>query len=204
MKSIELLLEEYKIISDIAEKYFDRMYSTINFVLIYYGAILTIVFNIDNKDEFNVILFTYFLPIGTYILGLLYMYNSLVLARAGLHCVELEKLINAYGTLENNRKCFGGWNIRAKSKKYNGHFILSYGTVLMFFILAPICDFFVAYEINDGRWFITYTDIKLLNAGTILGQFIFYMIYITFMLIVIWDCKKISKETNEKIQGYFL
>ena len=51
MKSIELLLEEYKIISDIAEKYFDRMYSTINFVLIYYGAILTIVFNIDNKDE---------------------------------------------------------------------------------------------------------------------------------------------------------
>ena len=58
MKSIELLLEEYKIISDIAEKYFDRMYSTINFVLIYYGAILTIVFNIDNKDEFNVILFT--------------------------------------------------------------------------------------------------------------------------------------------------
>ena len=71
MKSIELLLEEYKIISDIAEKYFDRMYSTINFVLIYYGAILTIVFNIDNKDEFNVILFTYFLPIGTYILGLL-------------------------------------------------------------------------------------------------------------------------------------
>lgn len=76
MKSIELLLEEYKIISDIAEKYFDRMYSTINFVLIYYGAILTIVFNIDNKDEFNVILFTYFLPIGTYILGLLYMYNT--------------------------------------------------------------------------------------------------------------------------------
>ena len=54
------------------------------------------------------------------------------------------------------------------------------------------------------QWFITYTDIKLLNAGINIGQFIFYMIYITFMLIVIWDCKKISKETNEKIQGYFL
>lgn len=53
MKSIELLLEEYKIISDIAEKYFDRMYSTINFVLIYYGAILTIVFNIDNRTLQN-------------------------------------------------------------------------------------------------------------------------------------------------------
>ena len=53
MKSIELLLEEYKIISDIAEKYFDRMYSTINFVLIYYGAILTIVFNIYHFTTFS-------------------------------------------------------------------------------------------------------------------------------------------------------
>ena len=30
------------------------------------------------------------------------------------------------------------------------------------------------------------------------------MIYITFTLIAIWDCKQISKETNEKIIAEFL
>lgn len=81
----------------------------------------------------------------------------------GLHSIEIEKLIIAYGTFENNQKCFLGWNIRSKSKKYNGHFILSYGTVLMFFILSPICDFFIAYELNDSKWFINYFNMKLLN-----------------------------------------
>lgn len=204
MKSIELLLEEYKVVVDIGEKYFDRMYSTINFVLAYYGAILTIVFTKTGKYEFNTFLFTYFLPIGTYILGLLYAYNSLVLARIGLHSIELEKLIIAYGTLENNQKCFWGWNIRSKSKKYNGHFTLSYGTVLMFFILAPICDFFIAYEMNGSSWFIKYFSMRLLNEFINVGQLAFYMIYMIFMLTIIRDCKRISKETNKKIQGYYL
>lgn len=204
MKSIELLLEEYKVISSIAEKYFDRMYSTINFVLIYYGAILTIVFNMNTKFDFNVMLFTYFLPIGTYILGLLYVYNSLVLTRVGLHCVELENLIRTYGVLENSQTCFLGWNIRSKVPKYNGHFILSYGTVLMFFILAPICDFFVAYIINGGNWFINYSELKLLNKIVNIGEFVFYIIYIVFMLIIIVDCQRISNETSKKVQGYYL
>lgn len=204
MKSIELLLEEYKIVAEISEKYFDRMYLTINFVLIYYGAILTIVFTKNNKYEFNIFMFTYFLPVGTYILGLLYAYNSLVLARVGLHSIEIEKLIIAYGTFENNQKCFLGWNIRSKSKKYNGHFILSYGTVLMFFILSPICDFFIAYELNDSKWFINYFNMKLLNTSINVGQFVFYIIYMMFMLIIIMNCKKIGRETNEKIRGYYL
>lgn len=204
MKSIELLLEEYKIVAEISEKYFDRMYSTINFVLIYYGTILTIVFTMNDKYEFNISLFTYFLPVGTYILGLLYVYNSLVLARIGLHSIELEKLIRTYGKYENRQICFWGWNIRSKVKKYNGHFILSYGTVLMFFILAPICDFFIAYEMNGNSWYMNYFAIKLLNISINIGQFVFYIIYILFMLIIIMDCKRISKETTQKIQGYYL
>lgn len=155
-------------------------------------------------EEYNTFLFTYFLPVGTCILGLLHAYNSLVLARVGLHSIELEKLIIAYGTLENNQKCFLGWNIRSKSKKYNGHFILSYGTVLIFFILALICDFFIAYELNGSRWCIEYFDISLLNEIINIGQFAFYIIYMIFMLVIIMDCKRISKETNEKIQGYYL
>ena len=74
----------------------------------------------------------------------------------------------------------------------------------MFFILSPICDFFIAYELNDSKWFINYFNMKLLNTSINVGQFVFYIIYMMFMLIIIMNCKKIGRETNEKIRGYYL
>lgn len=73
-------MEEYKFLVTIGEKYFDRMYSTLNFTILFYGAILALTYGKDNGMP-AVVVYHYFLPIGTYILGLFYAY--LVLLSAG-------------------------------------------------------------------------------------------------------------------------
>lgn len=82
MSSIDVLLEEYKILSEVGEKYFDRLYQTLYFAIIFYGAILAFMQS-NTTLELWYIMFCYFLPIGTYFFGLFYAYNSYVIMRQG-------------------------------------------------------------------------------------------------------------------------
>lgn len=134
MNSLELLLEDYKIIVDIGEKYFDRMYSTLNFVILFYGAILALIYGTDNSAPM-VLIFYYYLPVGTYILGLFYAYNSFAITKQGLYLIKIEKQIKKISRKQYKARCnYLGWNIWAKSKKYNGNYILPYGTSLCFLL----------------------------------------------------------------------
>lgn len=184
MDSVEVLLEEYKFLANVGEKYFDRMYSTINFTIIFYGAILTLV-NRDNAQS-SMILYQYFLPVGTYILGLFYAYNSYVITRQGYHMIRLEKWIRYYTLNSNNKISFLGWNIL--SKKYGGGYILAYGTSLMFFMLAPAFDFAYGWYVNSYKMF---------NSLIVfIFPIFFYIIYIIFMSIIIYNIFKMYKMTN--------
>ena len=115
--NLNMLMEEYKFIEEIGEKYFSYMYSCINYTFLFYGAALTLFQSLlrENSDSLlTVTVFLYLLPVFTYVLGLLYAYNSVAISKQGFFMIRIENDI-----IELNRRLrFGkylhGWNILAK------------------------------------------------------------------------------------------
>lgn len=140
MKNYELLLEEYKIGKQVGDCYFRNMYSTVSFTLVMYGVILAASYKVEGDLEWFI--FTFFLPVATYILGLFYAYNSLVITKHSFYFIYLENLIKLSFYEKEKQECkFQGWDVFAK--KYGGGYILTYGTVLSFYVFLPIFDFFL-------------------------------------------------------------
>lgn len=200
MGSIELLLEEYRIVVNIGEKYFDRMYATLNFVMLFYGAVLTLMYSATNGARPELV-FGYLLPVGTYILGLFYAYNSFAVTKQGFHCIRIENLIKQYSEEKNHRCSFIGWNILAKSKKYNGNYILPYGTSLIFFIFAPVFDLIMAVEESSFQVIMDFAKSNFGNLIICILPIVFYCIYLPFMIVIIVNIIKLHYEIK-KIQIY--
>ena len=200
MTSIELLLEEYKIVVNIGEKYFDRMYATLNFVMLFYGAVLTLMYSTDNSASPGFV-FGYLLPVGTYILGLFYAYNSFVITRQGFHCIRIENLLKKYSKEENHRCSFVGWNIMVKSNKYSGNYILPYGTSLIFFIFAPVFDLSMALRELSIQTILDYLTRSFDNFIICILPVIFYILYLIFTITIIINIIKLHYEIK-KIQIY--
>lgn len=182
MSSIDVLLEEYKILSEVGEKYFDRLYQTLYFAIIFYGAILAFMQS-NTTLELWYIMFCYFLPIGTYLFGLFYAYNSYVITRQGFCMIELEMRIREEFLYDNGKSGFTGWNII--SKKYGGGYILAYGTSLIFFVIAPIFDYCFGIVKCQFKIINAFTQYKIFNYLYGIFPIIFYITYIIFMIIII-------------------
>ena len=118
MDLMQVLMEEYKMLGQVGEKYFDRLYQSLYFTIVFYGAVLAVMKSEDN-EKFWFIIFCYFLPMGTFLFGLFYAYNSYVIARQGLCMIRLEKMIREQGLYAYKNAGFAGWNIL--SKKYAGN-----------------------------------------------------------------------------------
>lgn len=200
MKNIELLLEEYKIVVNIGEKYFDRMYATLNFTMLFYGAVLTLAYS-ENNSASPELVFAYLLPIGTYIMGLFYAYNSFVLTRNGYAMVIIEDMIKGYSEKEYKNCSFLGWGILSKSTKYNGDYVLTYGTSLAFFILAPIFDLLMAFYENKFEIIINITNNHGIDIAICILPFVFYLIYFAFMMRIIKNILKLNAEVKS-VQMY--
>lgn len=200
MGSIELLLEEYKIVVNIGEKYFDRMYATLNFTMLFYGAVLTLAYS-ENNSSSPELVFAYLLPIGTYIMGLFYGYNSFVLTRNGYAMVIIEDMIKGHSEEEYKNCSFLGWGILSKSTKYNGDYVLTYGTSLAFFILAPIFDLLMAFYENKFEIIINITNNHRIDVVICILPFLFYLIYFAFMMRIIRNILKLNAEVKN-VQVY--
>lgn len=200
MSDMELLLEEYKIVVNVGEKYFDRMYATLNYTMLFYGAVLALAYSGSNNAPAELI-FAYLLPIGTYIMGLFYTYNSYVLSRNGYAMVIIEDMIKERSEKEHENCSFLGWGILSKSPKYNGNYILAYGTSLAFFIFAPAFDLILAFREKQYQIIVEYTNEHLVNLAICLLPLVFYCIYICFVIKLIMNIFKLNSEV-ESVQLY--
>lgn len=190
MDLMQVLMEEYKMLGQVGEKYFDRLYQSLYFTIVFYGAVLAVMKSEDN-EKFWFIIFCYFLPIGTFLFGLFYAYNSYVIARQGLCMIRLEKMIREQSLCAYKNAGFAGWNIL--SKKYAGNYKLAYGTSLMFFVFAPVFDYILGIGKSDFKWIINFTSITGLNILYSIFPILFYVVYVIFMIIMIKNMLIINK-----------
>lgn len=113
-KNLELILDEYKMGRQVSDGYFRNLYSIISFTLVLYGAMITMVSTKGDMLDSDLIFF-FFLPIATYILGLFYTYNSYVITKLSYYFIRLEMLIKLrYYETENEECLYNGWDNFAK------------------------------------------------------------------------------------------
>ena len=94
--NLDLLMGEYKLGEEIGGKYFSYMYSCISYTFLFYGtAILVFYYLITNREgnSYSIVyfaLFYYLLPVSTYVFGLFYAYNAVVISRQGYYMIQIE------------------------------------------------------------------------------------------------------------------
>ena len=49
MDLMQVLMEEYKMLGQVGEKYFDRLYQSLFFTIVFYGAVLAVMISEDNE-----------------------------------------------------------------------------------------------------------------------------------------------------------
>lgn len=49
MDLMQVLMEEYKMLGQVGEKYFDRLYQSLYFTIVFYGAVLAVMKSEDNE-----------------------------------------------------------------------------------------------------------------------------------------------------------
>jgi len=165
--------KQYKLVNTIIEKYFDRLYASIEFIVLFYGAVLA--FSHDKFDEelYQIGMFVYLLPIGTYVIGLLYVFNGFSIVRAGQFLKKIEA----------NEK-YIGWH-RYSAQKAKGR-RLSYGTACVFFLAAPIFDYLIVRYYGTGMlWQNSLISLWL--------PVIMYLTYFAFFMTILYETKNIGK-----------
>lgn len=198
MEEIQQCLQhEIEMINSICERYFDRMYSNIGFLLTFYGVIIAAGLNeniLYNDTEAKIILM-YLLPFGTYILGILYCNNVLIIEKTG-YVQQKDELKLKLLFLQNGKNIsIEGW---AQSAKMSGSAsILSYGCVFVAFILSPIMS-------ASFYYYLFLKGIPLNDLITISNLFpiVFYFIYVLFMAIFVCQIFNMRrKNRNIQIEG---
>lgn len=135
----DLLVKNYSFFAERTKLFFTNIYNTIHFTIIFYGGMLVLLNAFSGyKTEVQRITFTllvfYAIPGITYILGLFYGYNSLHLYRLGKEEINIENQIESLAKDNGFNFSFSKWEHKTKQ---NPGFRLAYGTMLMFYILAP-------------------------------------------------------------------
>lgn len=148
-------------------------------------------------------IYFYFLPVISYILGLFYIYNSFVIMRQSYHMIRLEMLIRLSFYEENGRECnMQGWNIF--SKYYDGHYILAYGTVIIFYFALPIFDFLYGFNLREWQIYIKLTNYKVINMILIYLPFVLYFCFLIFAILIISRTISLQGKMNKNGINYRL
>lgn len=136
----DLHVKNYSFFAERTKLFFTNIYNTIHFTIIFYGGMLVLLNAFAGyKTEVQRITFTllvfYAIPGITYILGLFYGFNSLHLYRLGKEEINIENQIESLAKDNGFNFSFSKWEHKTKQ---NLGFHLAYGTMLMFYILAPL------------------------------------------------------------------
>lgn len=195
--NLDLLMAEYKLGEEIGGKYFSYMYSCINYTFLFYGAAILVFYNIiahSNGESDSIVyfaLFHYLLPISTYVFGLFYAYNAVVISRQGYYMIQIENDIIRLNKEMGFTYLLHGWD--RISKNLPSGFILPYGTMLIFYFVLPVA-FYVF-----GNTFETYTFFSTPLSASIFIKIvprICLAVYIVFMAILIICMFKMRKMYN--------
>ena len=183
--NLNQLMAEYKIGEEIEGKYFSYMYSCINYTFLFYGAAIVVfynLFNTPNNEKNSMVyfaIFYYLLPISTYIFGLFYAYNAVVICRQGYYMIKIENDIIKLNNEMNFSYPLHGWD--RLSKTLPSGYILPYGTMLMFYLGIPTAFYiwgnkFVTFDFISTP-IISFTLVKIIPLLCLIIYFIF-MIYL--------------------------
>lgn len=182
----DLLVKNYTFFAERTKQFFTNLYNIIHFTIIFYGGMLVLLnaFAGYEKDEQRItftLLSFYAIPVITYILGLFYGYNSLHLYRLGVEEISIENQIECMAKDNGFEFAFSNWEHKTKKDQ---SFLLAYGTLLAFYILAPlgimiVFDFLISWPKDCFFWV----------AQAVLPG-IMYLTYIVFMGYLIWQMVK--------------
>lgn len=195
--NLDLLMAEYKLGEEIGGKYFSYMYSCINYTFLFYGTAILVFYNIianhNGKSDSIVYfaLFYYLLPISTYVFGLFYAYNAVVISRQGYYMIQIENDIICLNKEMGFTYSLHGWN--RISKKQPSGFILPYGTMLIFYLVLPIA-FYIFGNVFETYAFFSSTLLALIFIIVI--PYICLLIYLSFMAYLIICMLKMKRMYN--------
>jgi len=196
-RNLDMLMAEYRLGEEIGGKYFSYMYSCINFTFIFYGAALAMLSAPLGDTDANVrqiihfALFSYVLPVATYVLGLFYAYNLVAILKQGYFMVKIEKDI-----LElNNRAGFScqlhAWD--TLTLKFPSA-TLAYGTMLAAYFFLPLaCLFFTRYFI----YAVFPLPASLICLVKTVLPYAFFLIYFLFLLLLLFYMFRLNSKTNQ-------
>lgn len=198
--NISVLMNEYNNGISIGEGYANRTYNILYFTLITYAGVMVLSFQEKILIQQEMIYF-FFLPVISYILGLFYVYNSFVIMRQSYYMIRLEILIRLSFYEENKRVCnLQGWNIF--SKYYDGHYILAYGTVLIFYFGLPLFDFLYGLNLRDWQIYIDFANYKMVNIILSYLPFIMYLCFAIFAVLIILRTVSLHREMQKNGVSY--
>lgn len=184
VSNVSILMQEYSEGIQIGEGYANRTYNLLYFTLITYAGVMVLSLQEKVLIQQQMIYF-YFLPVISYILGLFYIYNSFVIMRQSYHMIRLEMLIRLSFYEENKRECnMQGWNIF--SKYFDGHYILAYGTVIIFYFTLPIFDFLYGFNLREWQIYIGIANSKIINLILVYLPFVLYLCFLIFAVLIIY------------------
>lgn len=191
MSNLQLVFEEYKLTSSIGDKYFDYMYRTIQFSIVFYGAIIGIGVAEGTELLLKQMIFRLALPVFSIVFGLMYCYNSCALAKIGYFSVKQEMKLKILCLQENNESDIMGWVTYGKTVR--GGYLLSYGTILVMYLTLPI--FSILWGWQYGR--ISITDFEWINKVVNIMPYAFYLVYLAFMLSIIKNIYNIDRSMKD-------
>lgn len=181
--NISNLLEESKLGVQIGEGYANRSYNIFYFTLLVYAGILILPVGADGIIQQQMIYFL-FLPVVSYVLGLFYIYNSYVITRQSYYMIRIDILVRlSYYKTYKEKSDYQGWNIF--SKYYDGHYILVYGTALIFYFAIPLFDFLYGLSLRNWNLYSDFTKIKTWNILITFFPFILYLCFLIFSILII-------------------
>lgn len=192
--NFDLLTKNYSFFADRTKMFFTNIYNIMNFTIIFYGGMFVLINafagykNEDQRITFSLIVF-YAVPVITYILGLFYGYNALHLFRLGEEEIVIEKKMKELAKMNHIDFAFSEWE--HKTKKSPG-FILAYGTLLMFYIVVPITIIFIF------NMFFSWPKDKIFWVMQVIIPVSFWLVYLVFMFILIYNMKKTKKSIRNK------
>lgn len=202
--NLDILMEEYKLGEEIGGKYFSYMYSCINYTFLFYGAAILVFYNIitNNSGTTDSIvyftLFHYLLPISTFVFGLFYAYNAVVISRQGYHMIQIENDIIRLCKRIGFSYPLHGWN--RLSKKLPSGFIFPYGTMLVFYLVLPVA-FYIYGNVFETYDFFSTPLLSLIFVKII--PCIFLVIYFLIMIRLIYWMFRMKKMYNEELSNLF-
>lgn len=185
-----ILLEQYKILMSTSDTYFDYSYRVISMTLVFFAAIIAFIFTIDHgQNSRNVfiqfVLFKYALPIMLYILGLLYSYNTCVMARIGLFAVMLENRLFQ----DVSPSVYQGWVTFSKAKENISSTVVSYGPMYAFYMIAPIVSIKISPDIGTGVFLRVFFPLICF-----VFFFVFDLLTILKMILFTYETRNVMKE----------